>query len=57
MRFAELAATSVAVGATPGRRAKVELLATALRGLAPEEIEAGAAYMAGELRQRQIGVG
>lgn len=57
MRFAELAATSVAVGATPGRRAKVELLATALRGLAPEEIEAGAAYLAGELRQRQIGVG
>jgi DNA ligase 1 len=59
--FAELAATSVAVTATSGRRAKVELLATALRGLAatgdPGEIEAGAAYLAGEMRQRQIGVG
>ena len=29
----------------------------ALRGLAPAEVEAGAAYLAGELRQRQIGVG
>ena len=57
MRFAELAAASAAVGATPARRTKVELLARALRGLAPDEIEAGAAYLAGELRQRQIGVG
>jgi DNA ligase-1 len=57
MRFAELAATSMAVGATSARRGKVELLAAALRGLAPDEIEAGAAYLAGELRQRQIGVG
>jgi ATP-dependent DNA ligase I len=57
MRFAELAAVSAAVGAVAGRRAKVDLLATALRGLAPEEAEAGAAYLAGEMRQRQIGVG
>jgi DNA ligase-1 len=59
--FAELAATSVAVTATSGRRAKIELLAGALRALAapgdPREIEAGAAYLAGEMRQRQIGVG
>jgi DNA ligase-1 len=55
--FVELAATSVAVAATSGRRAKVELLATALRGLDPGEIAAGAAYLAGELRQRQTGVG
>jgi DNA ligase-1 len=59
--FAELAATSVAVTATPGRRAKIELLAGALKGLAatgdPREIEAGAAYLAGDMRQRQIGVG
>jgi DNA ligase-1 len=57
MWFAELAATSAAVAATSGRKAKVELLAGALRGLAPEEIEAGAAYLSGELRQRQTGVG
>jgi DNA ligase-1 len=57
MRFAELAATSAAVAATSGRKAKVGLLAAALRGLAPEEAEAGAAYLCGELRQRQTGVG
>jgi DNA ligase-1 len=59
--FAELAATSAAVTAVSGRRAKVDLLATALRGLAvggdEREVEAGAAYLAGEMRQRQIGVG
>lgn len=57
MQFAELAATSAAVAATSGRKAKVALLAGALRGLAPEEIDAGAAYLSGELRQRQTGVG
>ncbi|MGC9669248.1 ATP-dependent DNA ligase [Planosporangium sp. 12N6] len=88
MRFADLAATSAAVTGTSGRRAKIELLADALRRLAdgtttpgpgaatapatlaagaagldstpPDaaaRIEAGAAYLAGELRQRQTGVG
>ena len=59
--FADLAATSSAVAATSGRRAKIDLLAGALKGLAQSgdlrEIEAGAAYLAGEMRQRQIGVG
>jgi DNA ligase-1 len=59
--FLGLAATSAAVSATSGRRAKVALLAGALTELAaggdPAEIEAGAAYLAGEMRQRQIGVG
>jgi len=59
--FADVAATSTAVAATSARRAKVELLAAALRALAqagdPVAIEAGAAYLAGEMRQRQIGVG
>ncbi|HYN95890.1 MAG TPA: ATP-dependent DNA ligase [Pilimelia sp.] len=55
--FVELAATSAAVGATSGRRAKVELLASALRGLASDEIAAGSAYLAGDLPQRQTGVG
>nr|MDT0662322.1 ATP-dependent DNA ligase [Micromonospora sp. DSM 115978] len=57
MRFIDLAATSAAVAATSGRRAKVELLAATLRGLDPTEIVPGAAYLAGELRQRQTGVG
>src|SRR4051812_21122960 len=59
--FVDLAATSAAVSATSGRRAKVALLSAALRALGAagdaEEIEVGAAYLAGEMRQRQIGVG
>ena len=57
MQFAELAATSAAVRAVSSRTAKIGLLAEALRRLAPDEIEAGTAYLAGELRQRQTGVG
>jgi DNA ligase-1 len=61
MLFADVAATSAAVSSTSGRRAKVALLAAALSRLAegndPLAIEAGAAYLAGEMRQRQIGVG
>jgi DNA ligase-1 len=56
--FADLAATSAAVTAVSGRKAKVDLLARALRGLSdPGEIAAGSAYLSGEMRQRQIGVG
>src|SRR4051794_27512512 len=57
VRFLDLAATSAAVTATSGRKAKIELLADALRRLDPSEIAAGSAYLAGELRQRQTGVG
>ncbi|WP_412742672.1 ATP-dependent DNA ligase [Krasilnikovia sp. MM14-A1004] len=57
VRFSDLAATSAAVAATSGRRAKVDLLAAALRRLDPGELAAGSAYLAGELRQRQTGVG
>ncbi|ASW56337.1 ATP-dependent DNA ligase [Plantactinospora sp. KBS50] len=57
MRFLDLAATSAAVTAISGRRAKVDLLAAALRDLRIDEISIGAAYLAGELRQRQTGVG
>lgn len=57
MRFIDIAATSAAVTSTSGRKAKIELLAAALRRLGPDEITAGAAYLAGELRQRQTGVG
>jgi DNA ligase-1 len=57
VRFLDLAATSAGVAATSSRRAKIELLAATLAGLADDEIAAGAAYLAGELRQRQTGVG
>jgi DNA ligase 1 len=60
--FADLAATSAAVAATSGRLAKIDLLAGCLRRLAtdtaePRVLAAGAAYLAGELLQRQTGVG
>jgi DNA ligase-1 len=55
--FLDLAATSAAVTAVPGRKAKIELMADALRRLELDEIAAGSAYLAGELRQRQTGVG
>jgi DNA ligase-1 len=57
MLLAELAATSEAVRATSKRTEKIERLAEALRRMAPEEVEAGVAFLSGELRQRQIGVG
>ncbi|MEU1604919.1 ATP-dependent DNA ligase [Micromonospora matsumotoense] len=57
VRFLDLAATSAAVSATSGRRAKVELLAGALRAFDPAEVAVGSGYLAGELRQRQTGVG
>ena len=57
VNFAELAATSAAVRAVASRSAKIGLLAEALRRLSPDEIEAGAAYLTGEFRQRQTGVG
>src|SRR4051794_11217134 len=57
VRFLDLAATSAVVSATSGRKAKVDLLADALRRLDPDELAAGSAYLAGELRQRQTGVG
>jgi DNA ligase-1 len=53
----DLAETSEAVRATPARNAKIALLAAALGRLAPDEVPVGVAWMSGELRQRQIGVG
>jgi DNA ligase-1 len=55
--FADLAATSDAVGQTRSRKRKAELLGDALRGLALAEVEPGVAYLSGELRQRRTGVG
>jgi len=55
--LADLAAVSDAVGATRSRTTKTTELAQALARLRPDEIEAGVAFLSGELRQRQIGVG
>ena len=55
--LADLVDASEAVGATRSRLEKVQRLAEVLRRLAPEEVAAGVAFLSGELRQRQIGVG
>ncbi len=57
MLLTELVAASEAVGATRSRLEKVDRIAASLRRLEPDEIEAGVAFLSGELRQRQIGVG
>jgi DNA ligase-1 len=53
----ELVTTSAAVGETRSRTVKIERLAATLRRLGPAEVAIGVAYLSGELRQRQIGVG
>jgi DNA ligase 1 len=57
MLLAELTAVSAAVGATRSRTAKVQAVAAALRDVEPGEAPAVVAFLSGELRQRQIGVG
>ncbi len=56
-RFARLAETSDAVAAAAARNAKVALLSDVVRDLAPDEVAAAVAFLAGDLLQRQIGVG
>jgi ATP-dependent DNA ligase I len=53
----ELADTSAAVAGTSARLGKVSLLAGALARAEPAEAAAAVAFLSGELRQRQIGVG
>jgi ATP-dependent DNA ligase I len=53
----EIAETSAAVAASSARLAKVERLAACLRRLDPVEVHPAVAFLSGELRQRQIGVG
>jgi DNA ligase-1 len=53
----EIAGTSAAVAASSARLAKVERLAACLRRLQPGEVHPAVAFLSGELRQRQIGVG
>jgi ATP-dependent DNA ligase I len=53
----EIAETSDAVASTAARLAKVERLAACLHRLDPAEVAVAVAFLSGELRQRQIGVG
>ena len=53
----DLVETSAAVGGTAARSEKVERLASTLRRLEPAEAPIAVAYLSGQLRQRQIGVG
>jgi DNA ligase 1 len=53
----EIAGTSAAVAASSARLAKVERLAACLGRLEPGEVHPAVAFLSGELRQRQIGVG
>jgi DNA ligase-1 len=55
--LSELVAASEAVRSTSARLGKIEALAAALRVAAPAEVAAAVAFLSGELRQRQIGVG
>ena len=57
MLLADLVAVSATVAATRSRTAKVQAVAGALRGTDPGEAPAVVAFLSGELRQRQIGVG
>jgi ATP-dependent DNA ligase I len=53
----ELVLTSQAVAATPRRGVKIDKIAGLLRAASPAEVPVAVAFLSGELRQRQIGVG
>jgi DNA ligase-1 len=57
MLLQDIAETSDKVALSSARGAKVEHLAACLRRLEPAEAAIGVAYLTGQLRQRQIGVG
>jgi ATP-dependent DNA ligase I len=53
----ELVRASAAVTGTSSRRAKIDAIARLLRAAEPAEVPVAVAFLSGELRQRQIGVG
>jgi len=55
--LSDLVATSDAVARSPGRKAKVGLIAALLARVPPAEVPAAVAFLSGELTQGQIGVG
>jgi DNA ligase-1 len=57
VKLEALASASDAVAATRSRSAKVRALAAALRELAPDERETGAAWLAGQIHGGRLGLG
>ncbi|HEU0214259.1 MAG TPA: hypothetical protein VFR13_09260, partial [Jiangellaceae bacterium] len=57
MLLEDVARTSAAVAATPGRLAKTKLLADCLGRAATHDVPVAVAYLSGELRQRRTGLG
>ena len=57
MLLNEIARVSAHVAEVPGRRAKIGLIAGLLPDAAADEVPLAVAFLSGELRQRQIGVG
>jgi DNA ligase-1 len=57
VQLCEVVETSEAVAATRSRTAKIETIAATLARMSPAELPAGAAFLAGEPRQRRLGVG
>jgi DNA ligase-1 len=57
MRFTSVVGTSNAVASTASRKEKVALLAACIASLPEVETRAGVGYLAGEPRQRPLGVG
>ena len=55
--LSDLVRTSEAVSLASGRRVKINEIAGLLRRAVPDEIPVAVAFLSGELRQRQIGVG
>src|SRR5262245_13182888 len=57
MLFSELAATSERVAATSKKTEKVALIAETVRRIPEDELDAGIRFLAGQLRQKKLGVG
>lgn len=57
MLLDRVVSTSAAVAATPSRLAKIDEIASLLREVPAEEIAVTVSFLAGDLTQRQIGVG
>src|SRR5690349_1344270 len=57
MLLAEIVDTSAAVAATRSRSAKIEALAACIARMSPDQAAAGVGFLAGEPRQRRLGVG
>ena len=55
--LSELVRTSEVVAGALGRKAKIDAIAALLRPAPPGEVPVAVAFLSGELRQRQIGVG